>query len=810
MTIEKSISYQIEKQFPAIFREDGTELVDLVKNYYKFLEEDSKQSVYNNRRIFEYRDVDTTLESMILFFKNKYMKDMPLDDPNIRFIVKNILDLYRRKGSNEGIELFFRMFYDSEVEVYYPAMDMFKPSESIWKTGSYIQLYPVVSTEIFNGIINRKIFSSITNATAFVDNIYFININQSIIPLIFLSGVRGQFGGFETIYSLNPNIEYGRIYGSMRETNIPSSGKLRGDNLVGDIVNITSLNGYGGKGRIIKVSENLSGQIEYTIPDGGYGYTVTDLAAETVGNTDIIVSNQSLFIENTANVFKLEERIRQVNSDNVEVIGSVVGQTRISVGVSLDMTLPQSSLSNYFFERSVQGIQEVQAIQSAQGIQGVQGIQGIQSFVGIIDTIDREVNLSKEVLFASDFKDPDPLNFDSSRAKIGTIANTEDIIIITDIIGEFVNVNLSSLNYSAIPPADEQMSGTRVNGIIPNINTQLNQAFVPEKFTIGELATLTDINPGTEYLNDIFVIAKENLLSRFNYTNQILKIQPTQGVIISEGDFITQTKTIEDFYGVVSDTIVKGEVVKVVGNNIFVKQKTFEPFIITRSIFKVGSTIPVTVISRSRDRSTRPLGLNAFIDGTASFTQGKIDELEIIDSGFGYENGRPIQIFNTSKIDRKQLELDTELAKKTPDAAKVALLKATIIELTSTPEAIGLAVVRSQGITEGQWISFDSHINQEKVIQDSDFYQDYSYQLIVDVEPNKYEDIYRSIMHPAGIKLFTTFGQTSFINIDIDFVASEIASFAQSDFSIISEDASEFIVSEGSDSLYLVTRIFEV
>ena len=154
--------------------------------------------------------------------------------------------------------------------------------------------------------------------------------------------------------------------------------------------------------------------------------------------------------------------------------------------------------------------------------------------------------------------------------------------------------------------------------------------------------------------------------------------------------------------------------------------------------------------------------------------------------------------------------IDTELAKNTPDAAKVALLKATIIELTSTPEAIGFAVVRSQGITEGQWISFDSHINQEKVIQDSDFYQDYSYQLIVDVEPNKYEDIYRSIMHPAGIKLFTTFGQTSFINIDIDFVASEIISFVQSDFNITSEDESEFIVSEESDSLYLVTRVFEV
>lgn len=804
MNIAKTISYQIEKQFPAIFREDGTELVDLVKNYYKFLEENNKQSVYNNRRIFEYRDVDTTLESMILFFKNKYMKDLPLDDPNIRFIVKNILDLYRRKGSTEGIELFFRMFYDSEVEVYYPARDMFKPSESIWKTASYIQLYPVPSVDIFNDIINKKIFSSITSATAFVDNIYFININQSIIPLIFLSGVKGQFGGFETIYSLNPNIEYGRVYGSMRETNIPTSGKLRGENLVGDIVTITSLNGYGGKGRITKVSENLSGQIEYTIPDSGYGYTTS--------NTDIIVSDQSLFLENTANEFKLQEKIRQVNSAGTEVFGSIVGQTRISVGVNLDMTVPAATApetsNTYFFESSVLAVQAIQGIQGTQGIQGIQSVQGIQSFVAIIDTMNREVNISKEVLFASDFKDPE--DGASSSAKMGTISNTEDIIIITDIIEQYSNVAIDSSNYSAVPPALLALSGTRVNGIIPNINTPLNQAFVPQLFTIGELEKLSNVNPGTEYKNDIFVIAKENLLSRFNYTNQILKIQPVQGVIISEGDTIIQTKTIEDFYGVVSDTVVKGEVVRVVGNNIFVKQKSFEPFVITKSIFKSDSTIPITVISRSRDRTSRPLGLNAFIDGTASFTQGKIDAVEIIDSGFGYENGKPIQIFNETKVERNKLLLEAELAKSTPNTEIVDSLQLLIPELISTPEAIGLAIVKSQGITEGQWISFESHINQEKVIQDSDFYQDYSYQLIVDVEPNKYENIYRNIMHPAGIKLFTTFGQTSFINIDIDFVASEIISFVQSDFNITSEDESEFIVSEESDSLYLVTRVFEV
>ena len=74
MDIEKFISYQIEKQFPANFREDGIELVELIRYYYAFLEENPKQSVYNNRRIFEYKDIDYTLGSMVIYFKNNYMK----------------------------------------------------------------------------------------------------------------------------------------------------------------------------------------------------------------------------------------------------------------------------------------------------------------------------------------------------------------------------------------------------------------------------------------------------------------------------------------------------------------------------------------------------------------------------------------------------------------------------------------------------------------------------------------------------------------------------------------------------------------
>ena len=54
MEIEKSIRYKIEQQFPAIFRENGPELVQLVKDYYKFMETETNMSLYNSRRLYEY------------------------------------------------------------------------------------------------------------------------------------------------------------------------------------------------------------------------------------------------------------------------------------------------------------------------------------------------------------------------------------------------------------------------------------------------------------------------------------------------------------------------------------------------------------------------------------------------------------------------------------------------------------------------------------------------------------------------------------------------------------------------------------
>ena len=141
--IEKNLSLFIKNQFPAIYREDGPELVKLVEEYYKWSETQENQHIYQARRLFETRDIDSTLNSMLIFFKKKFLADLPLKADIIKFVVKNILDLYRAKGTARGIELFFAIFYQEfEIEILYPAEKMQKVSDSEWKQGTYLQMFP--------------------------------------------------------------------------------------------------------------------------------------------------------------------------------------------------------------------------------------------------------------------------------------------------------------------------------------------------------------------------------------------------------------------------------------------------------------------------------------------------------------------------------------------------------------------------------------------------------------------------------------------------------------------------------------------
>ena len=105
--------------------------------------------VQNVMQLLEYDDVDNTIDSFFTEFKEAYMRTIPdslADGVDKRKLLKNIKDLYRAKGSKKGHKLFFRILLDEEVDITYPTKDMLRVSDGKWSDDSILRIYATNST----------------------------------------------------------------------------------------------------------------------------------------------------------------------------------------------------------------------------------------------------------------------------------------------------------------------------------------------------------------------------------------------------------------------------------------------------------------------------------------------------------------------------------------------------------------------------------------------------------------------------------------------------------------------------------------
>ena len=702
--VEKDISFKIANQFPAYFREYGAELVALVEHYYKFVESESNMGVYNTRRMFEYRDVSSTLESMVIYFKKKFMADLPpLDDQTTRVVIKNIMDLYRRKGTEAGLKIFFRMFYEQDIRVKYPSAYMLKPSDSEWKTGVYLQLFPN-NNEFYDAagnlysyanLLSAGIYGSISKAKAVVDKINIVQLNGVLTPIIYLAEVKGQFVKYDDIIAKvnGSDVSFGKLNGSANSLEIDLTyGGTTGNN-IGDLFNIESEYGSGGVAIVTDLQDEFTGTVDYKLKNGGFGYTIE--------NTRLVVSNQVIVLKNQDFIFNELETLRDANGNE----GFVVGQNAGAVGLRVEgnnqfsLGSPISTVDrgpdNFTLE-----------------------LYDPSTDQGRIFTITAVNNSSPGPLY------PDTAN--TSHVKVEELENIQTVELITDIIGDFLSVPLNSSNFNTVPPAIQPMSGTADP---VTLATPLNQAFDLTPFEIGTIVSFENINPGSDYINDVFTLVLDEVMLRFDRYEQIILIS-NFSASFSVGDSISQPLTGTD--GVI--TKVDNDI-----GAIYVTPFSYYGFEVGAGdqIYHKGNTYDILTIERDYD--SPKYGENAVVESEVLFSTGRIAAAEIRNSGFAYVDGETVYLVD---------EEGTRHAK--------AVLRAN-----------------SQGITSGFWGKQSSQINGYTKtiaadgkdeyfdalmrIQDSDYYQEYSYEIKSTVFPKTYEKVVKDTMHLAGTKMFSEF-----------------------------------------------------
>jgi hypothetical protein len=293
MDIVKHISNLVENQFPAFYQEEGRDFIYFVKKYYEFLEEENGV-ITDSRSLFDYSDIDKTKEEFLKYFVNKYMNGIPLSMlGDKRFIEKNILDLYRSKGSIEGIRLLFRLLYNEEIQMYIPQYDMLRPSDGKWIRNFYLEVEENEYNKFYQG---EFITGSNSRATALVETVETRIVNGRPVHSLFLSNIKGTF--FEDELILTDAIvstNSSRVIGSVQYLQVING---RANYSIGDRFYATN-----GQGKYLAaVVNDLSkarGIINFSIVNGGTGYssnaviTISNGSSTTGSGASFVISGLS-------------------------------------------------------------------------------------------------------------------------------------------------------------------------------------------------------------------------------------------------------------------------------------------------------------------------------------------------------------------------------------------------------------------------------------------------------------------------------------------------------------------------------------
>jgi hypothetical protein len=278
-------------------------------------------------------------------------------------------------------------------------------------------------------------------------------------------------------------------------------------------------------------------------------------------------------------------------------------------------------------------------------------------------------------------------------------------------------------------------------------STLLGDLSPKQTFTIGEVGNFKTIDSGFDYTNETFFVLDQPYFATFDKHDFYVEIENLP-IILFAGDEITQTVTAFDG----TEYTAKGVFLRRDGNRYYFRSKSYYQF---------DADIPFTIYGQSYkadsiiyDLASPKQGQNSEITSTTTYGKGQLKKVKILNCGYKYEDGSLVNLVNDDGV----------------------------IVASATVRSLGT------GFSEGQWRTTTSHLNAEaRVLQDSDYYQEFSFDVGSVLTPDKYEKIVRDVVQTAGTKMFSTPLINTNNNLSSD-VTLEIAFFEIQTVPYITED----------------------
>lgn len=576
--IENQVSQFIETQFPSYTREEGANFIAFVRAYYEWMES-TGQTLQYSRDLFEYRDIDKTIDSFIIHFKEKYLRDLPYTtSSDKKLLVKHIHDLYRTKGTERGIQLLFRLLYNVDVSVYYPGDDIFKPSDGEWIVPEYIEVSPGNTNDL---LVGKNILGTTSGATAFCERIVRKRVGGKFLDVLYISAREGDFAYNERIVnSTNPLVEGApKVVGSLSDLVVTNGGQ---DFNVGDVLTIKTGSGKQGKAIVTSVSTE-TGRVNFKIEDGGYGYTT---------NAQVIISKRNLTFANPTNAnssitnFEKFETVKQplgeleytTTNAAAWATGSIIenyyGNGSVSANaIILNNTVETTTTGTLTYAPisgnvasdatiSIAGNTHTGTITTYTDLTATGNVMFVSNTsLGVYSTNNEFVAYEGNYIYGLTSNTYANVTVRSTGTSatfsIGDLTNEETVLVFSDLLRANNTGNVAFMNI--ILDGSNSNVASNAYGFVKypagDINTPLQHLLRYGNKTIGEISVLTGINPGENYNADPYVLVLEPEVAGLNKRDFALKLTGLSGLFVvgetveMSSNSIGQQLTVTGFSG---------------------------------------------------------------------------------------------------------------------------------------------------------------------------------------------------------------------------------------------------------------------
>ena len=714
------ISSLVKSQLPEFIREDYQTFIAFLEAYYQYIEQ-------NEVDLKTLRDLDNTLEEYIRYFKTELASNVPLTTVDSRFLLQHIKEQYNAKGSEASFKLLFRLLFNKDVTVDYPSKQVLRASDGRYNQDNSVfariltgnpqdpvgKLVDVITpSKTIRVLVDRRqdVEVEVDRAIRVSDDIYEYLIDRRFFGNISVGDrlrYRDDENGIYFTAEILPTTVGLEVLTPGTGFRVGDIYNIRNFDGTGSILKVSTVTQAGGisKAQFIKFGTGYSTDFTTTISAtsgqdvAGTAGTViqrldTNVTRVTLAGT-LAVTNNSTTVTGTGTSFTAEV----VPGDLIFLPNGVYTVATVASTTSL-------TLSSVYLGVTASGISTYRARASGGGLDK-------HTTISITEKLDGFAEVGT-------FSSADYSLGDSSFTLSGTLAVTNGSSTVTGTSSLFT----TQLQYGDVITLP---NGTYTFGRASS-NTSLTLVETPSVVSqlvnvVNGSTTVTRVTTalwGTSWVANTAVTQNQKI-----YYGNNLYVVVTSGTtssspplttgLVTNGSAVLNWVSSADIPWNTGE-IVANDVIRMPdGNTYTVSSRTSTT--LTLNTAYTGTTAThqiISVASPTNYTGTTASGLSSVVVRRP----GSMD---------GSYTGLVLREFGISSADSTITDTDP------------AIIKVTLGPLAKYP---------------GYYVTNDSFLNDAIYIQDSRYYQAYSYVIKIDEALDTYKTVVKNLIHPAGMALF--------------------------------------------------------